>query len=189
MKKTLSMELRIALVALVVILTSLMVVSSVSASGLCRGVTGYYGDCSDDPYRYQTSTTPSSSSSSSFRGPNSEVYQFNSVTRNSNSVDYNAYYSPSYPSNTGSMPYFTGGTAGYNQYYDNYYGYDGYGSYGGYGYDGYGYPPGYDYYGYSGYGYSPNAFDYGLGIASAYSPRQAQPWLGVASMVQQFFWI
>ena len=210
-KKTLSTVLFIALAGLI-IFSSLSFVSA--SSELCRGVDGYYGDCSSDPWRYQGSKDTSRSSGSSsnvFRGANAEVYQFNSATRDNKPSNYADYYSPSYPVSTGAMPYFTGGYAGYNQGYgygmydyglgygSSGYDYSGYGGYGGYGnYGGYGGYPGYGYGGYGGYGngysgygygYGTTPLDYGLGIASQYATPEGRQWLGVASMIQQFFWL
>lgn len=218
MKKTL-LRLLFGILAGIIIFSSLSLVSA--SSELCRGVDGYYGDCSYEPWRYQGTGSSASSSASaasgSFRGGNAEVYQFNRATRDNKPSNYANYYSPSYPISTGAMPYFTGGYAGYNQYYDGYGMYDyglGYGGYGydmGYGYDSYGYGGygnyggfgnnygaygGYGSYGYPGYGsggygygYGSNGLNYGLGIASQYATPEGRQWLGVASMIQQFFWL
>lgn len=208
MKKTLS-RILFRILAGIIIFSSLSFISA--SSELCRGVDGYYGDCSYEPWRYQGSAGSSASSSSSasaasgsFRGGNAEVYQYNKIVRDNKPMIIDN--SPSYPLSTGAMPYFTGGTAGYAQDYYGYggyglgyggYGYDyGYGSYGGFGsgygngYSGYGYGyPGYGGYGYGGYGYGATPLDYGLGIASQYATPEGRQWLGVASMIQQFFWL
>lgn len=220
MKKTL-LRLLLGVLTGLIIFSTLSLVSA--DSGLCRGVNGYYGDCSYEPWAYQADkdtsrssvASPSSSFSSSsnvFKGANAEVYQFNSATRNSKPANYASYYSPNYYSGYGSGYGYGGfangaygyglGYGGYDNYgygdyglgYDSGYGYD-YSGYGGYANGGYGNSyPGYGYgnYGYGnaygGYGY-PNALDYGLGIGAQYATPEGRQWLGVASMIQQFFWM
>ena len=206
MKKTLSTILFIALTASIIV-SSLSFV--LGASELCRGADGYYGDCSYEPWRYQGSAgsnsgsnTGASAASRSFKGANAEVYQYKEIVRNNRPIIVDN--SPSYPLTTGAMPYFTGGSAGYAQDYYGYsaydyglgydsYGYDDYGYGSGYGYGGFGNGysgyDSYDYGGYGGYGYGSNALDYGLAIGSQYATPEGRQWLGVASMIQQFFWL